>query len=244
MDYDDAALRDSVAELDEQHHEGMRTFGSDIRELHAVTRPFRGTSRRQFLARTGFATAAVTIGSQLIPFPRLLSPAFAAEGGTLTDADIAAFAASVEYAAVEAYKAAAATNKVTGDALKAAQTFLGHHQAHGDAFFSAAQGKATKNPNKTLVASLGPAITKAADQKAILALAYDVENTAAATYQFALGALKSVEALKLTASILPIEAGHAVTLGTVLGYKASEKTDYLPKAQSEDGKLDPAKTPA
>lgn len=248
MDYDVDALRERVAAIDEQHHEGMRTMASDVRELHAENRKaLGGTSRREFLIRSGLTAAAVTIGSATLPLSSLWSPAF---GQTLDDDAIAAFAASVEYAAVAAYTAAAGTGKVTGPVLDTAKVFLSHHQQHGDAFAGASNGKATKNPNKTLVDMLGPQITAAPDQNAILTIAFAVENAAAATYLYSLQHVKSDAAMKLSASILPIEAGHAVVLGTVLGYKAADDTNkskelrYLPPFQTLDGALDPTKYPA
>jgi hypothetical protein len=248
MDYDVDAFREGVAEVDDLHHEGMRTMGSDVLELHAETRKaLGGTSRRQFLVRSGLTAAAVTIGSVTLPMSSLFSPVF---GQTLDDASIAAFAASVEYAAVKAYTVAAGTGKVTGPALDAAKIFLQHHQQHGDAFAGASGGKATKNPNTTLVNTLGPAITNAANQAAILTIAYGVENAAAATYLFALQALKDPGAQKLTASILPVEAGHAVVLGNALGYTPADDgtrsaaLKLIPSFQTQDGFVDPSKTPA
>jgi rubrerythrin len=234
-------VRGSLEELDDAHHEGMRTMSTDIRELHAETRKaMGGTSRRQFLIRAGIASTAITIGSQVLPMSSLWSPAF---GQALTDEDIAGYAASVEYAAVAAYKAGAAKIK-NPDALAAATMFLQQHKEHGDAFQANSGGKVAKDQaNETLVTAIGGQIGQAADEKAVLTIAYTVENAAAATYQFALGVLKAAPYRALTASILPIEAGHAAVLGLVLGYDPSANADWLPKTQSETGALDPTKNP-
>ena len=80
----------------------------------------------------------------------------------------------------------------------------------------------------------------AADEKAILKIAYDLENAAAATYLFALGALTSKAALQLTASILPVEAQHAVVLGSVLGLKLA---DIIPSFQTTTGAVNPTDYP-
>jgi rubrerythrin len=243
LEFDADRMRGSLEELDDAHHEAMRTMSTDIHELHAETRKaLGGTSRRQFLIRAGIASTAITIGSQVLPMSSLWSPAF---GQGLTDADIAAYAASVEYAAVAAYKAAAASGKVkTPDVGAAATLFASQHKEHGDAFAAASGGKIAKDTvNETLVGAIGGQISAAADEKAILKIAYDVENAAAATYQFALGALKDAGARKLTASILPIEAGHAAVLGLVLGYDPAKNLDWLPKFQTETGALAPDKNP-
>ncbi len=244
-EFDVDRFREAVAANDEQHHESMRTIDHDIRDLHAETRKaLGGASRRDFLIRSALATTAVTIGSQVVPMGHLFTGVAGAQA--LTDADIAAFAASIEYAAVAAYTAAAATGKVTTKAVvDAAASFSGQHKAHGDAFAGASGGKIAKDvPNKTLLASLSTQLSQAATETDIVKLAYSVENAAAATYQFAMGALKDVSAQTLAASILAIEAGHAAVLGQILfmGDPAKDK-GWLPVFQTEAGSIDPSKNP-
>jgi hypothetical protein len=164
-------------------------------------------------------------------------------GAQTGDAGVAAFAESVELAAVAAYMAAAQSGKVTTPAvLQAATTFAGHHQEHGAAFGAAAGSASTKKANQKLVDMIAPQIQAAADEKAVLEIAYGLENAAAATYLFALGALTSKAALQLTASILPVESQHAVVLGTVLGKPATDKT-FLPSFQTQDGAVTPDQFP-
>jgi len=245
LDFDVDRFNEAVAENTEQHHESMRTIDHDIRDLHAETRKaLGGASRRDFLVRSALATTAVSIGSQVLPLGSLFIRPAAAQ--TLTDPDIAAFAASIEYAAVAAYKAALATGKLTTKAVAdATTTFAGQHKSHGDAFAGAAGGKIAKDtPNKTLFDSLSTQLGQAANERDIVKLAFMVENAAAATYQFALGALKDVSAQQLAASILAIEAGHAAVLGQVLfmGDTTKDK-NWLPSFQTEAGSIDPTKNP-
>ena len=239
LEFDADRMRGSLEELDDAHHESMRTLSDDIHELHAETRKaVGGSSRRQFLIRAGIAGTAITIGSQVLPMSSLWSPAY---GQALTDADIAAYAASVEYAAVAAYGVAISSGKVkNADVGAAAKLFQTQHKAHGDAFAGASGGKIAKDTaNETLVATVGGQLAQATDEKGVLKIAYDLENAAAATYQFALGALKDPGALALTASILPIEAGHAAVLGLVLGLDPKTTADFLPQTQTETGALVP-----
>ena len=162
--------------------------------------------------------------------------------GGLDDGAIAAFAESVELAAVAAYTAAAKSGLVTTKAvLDAATAFAGHHQEHAAAFGAAAGAAATKKANAKLLDAVGAQLAAAKDEKGILEIAFGLENAAAATYLFALGALTSKGALQLTASILPVEAQHAVVLGTVLGKSA---TDIFPNFETQSAALDPAKFPA
>lgn len=157
------------------------------------------------------------------------------------DAGIAAFAQSVELTAVAAYTAAAQSGLVkTAAVLDAATTFAGHHKEHAAAFGAAAGAAATGKLNQTLLTSLQPRLAAAKTENDVLTIAYDLENAAAAAYLFALGVLESTVALQLTASILPVEAQHAVVLGHVIG--ASLDTT-LPPFQTQEGFVDPAKFP-
>ncbi len=161
--------------------------------------------------------------------------------GGLDDGAIAAFAESVELAAVAAYTAAAKSGLVTTKAvLDAATAFAGHHQEHAAAFGAAAGAGATKKANPKLLDAVGAQLAAAKDEMGVLEIAFGLENAAAATYLFALGALTSKGALQLTASILPVEAQHAVVLGTVLGKKA---TDIFPSFETQTNAVDPSKFP-
>lgn len=240
MEISERHLRLLAHDVDEQHRDGMATMRTDIAELHAETRAFRAEDRRSFLRKVGIGAGALTIGTSVLTF-RSLIPAAAQEAEEeLTDEDIAAFAESVELAAVEAYKAAAGSGKLQPAVVEIGTMFAGHHQEHAAAFGGAADDKASGKPNAKLLATVGDQLKGAGDQAAILKIAYDLEEAAAATYLFALGALKSETALQLSASILPVESQHAVVLGTALGRPAS---DYLPAFQTSDKAVDPAQFP-
>lgn len=231
-------LRQMAADVDEQHRDGMANMANDIAELHAETRTFRAGDRRSFLRTAGVGAGALAIGSSVLTFRSLL-PA-AAQEKALTDGDIAAFAESVELAAVEAYKAAAGSGKLEAAVVEVGTTFAGHHAEHAKAFAGASGGAAKGKPNAKLLTAVGGQLKEAKDQAAILQIAYDLEEAAAATYLFGLGALKTPAALQLAASILPVESQHAVVLGTALGKKP---TDFIPTFQTSDKAVDPAKFP-
>lgn len=240
MEISERELRLLTSSVDEQHRDGMVTMAGDLRELHRETRVLRtAASRRELFRKAGIGAGALTLGSVVLPFSKIL-PAAAQEEPELTDADIAAFAESVELAAVEAYAAAAATNKLAAPVVQAATTFAGHHREHAAAFGGAAGAKATGKPNPLLLQSVGDQLKNARDQEGILQIAFDLEGAAAGTYLFALGALKSEDALKLAASILPVESQHAVVLGQVMG-KAAE--DFVPSFENQSQAIDPAKFP-
>lgn len=207
-----------------------RTLG-DVEHPPAV-------SRRRFLQRAGIGGLALTIGTSVLPVSRLLTPAF---GQELTDADLAAFAESMELAAVEAYKVAGAGGKITNKAVAdAAVTFAAHHAEHAKAFAALSDGKATGRPNPKLLDTVAGQLKSASDEKAVIQLVFDLEDAAAATYMSALGLLDTPQALALTASVLPVESQHATTLGAVL---AKRGEDLVPAFETKDRALDPTTFP-
>src|SRR4051794_17518523 len=135
MEIDNDVLGQMVAEVDELHHEGMRSMGEQIAELHfGEGRRLRrdrdreaaelsraagdasasgsGSSRRRFLRGAGTAGLSgivVSLGAAVLPIEHLLPVAAAAEApapAPLDDPTIAAFAESLELAAVAAYQKA------------------------------------------------------------------------------------------------------------------------------------------
>src|SRR5688500_6040938 len=121
-----------VVDIDDQHRAAMDTFTEDNRALIFET----GPTRRGFLTALGLGSAALVVGSAVMPVGKLVPRAWSQTAPS--DGDIATFAASVEYAAVAAYEAAAKSGKVKTKAiLDAATAFAGQHKEHGDAFKAA-----------------------------------------------------------------------------------------------------------
>lgn len=203
-------LRRMASDIDDMHRDSMRSFADEIGELHFGEQLRDG--RRAFLKKAAVGGAAVTFGSALVPVTSLL-PAAGAQG--LDDTSIAVFAESVELAAVEAYKAGAPL--LSAEILPVAETFLGHHQEHADAFGSLAGDAATGQPNQALLDALAPTIEGLQTEADVLGFAKAVENQAVATYAFALTALQSQAAASGTATILPVESAHATALSFALG---------------------------
>lgn len=237
MEISERELRRMVADVDDQHREAMDTFVEDNRALIFES----GPSRRRFLAGLGLGSAALVVGSAVVPMGRLVPAAWSQTAPG--DGDIATFAASVEYAAVAAYKAAAESGKVKTKAiLEAATKFAGHHQQHGDAF-KAAGTNPDVAANQAVLDMVTPQLTAAKTENEVVALAYGLENAAAATYIFALGVLTTEKAYNAVASVMPVEAQHAVALGFVLGKSLDDKA-FMPSFETQDGALDPAEFPA
>jgi rubrerythrin len=201
-------LKAMADEVDERHHDAMRTFRDEVGDAH---RTIANAGRRRFLAGAGMGAAALTIGAAFGP-ARFL-PSATAQG--ITDEDLAAFAQSVELAAVAAYGMAAGA--LSAATKPVAILFQTHHQQHADAFGAVAKAKAVKGPNQKLVTALTPALQAVKDEKSALELAFVLENQAAETYAFGLTVASGKDAIAGMATILPIETEHAAVLGAALG---------------------------
>lgn len=239
MELSERELRGLVADTTEQHRDSMKTFKEDNTEL-LFGDLSRASGRRSFLTKAGLGSVLLTIGSATTPLSRLIIPAAGAQ--EVTDADIATFAASLEFAAVEAYKAAAGSGKVTTKAVAdAAGEFAGHHKEHGEAFKALASDK-NVGANKKILEMVSGQLKAAKDETAVVELAYGLENAAASTYLFGLGVLTNKKAYETAASILPVESQHAMVLGSVLG-KQVTSADYMPPFEKTDAALKPSEFP-
>jgi hypothetical protein len=241
MEISEREVRQMTDEVEDLHQEGMRTMQADIAELHAGEgRQYTEAAHESFVKGIGKGgVAALAIGAAAIPLTSLWSSAYASPSA---DVGIAKFAESVELAAVAAYGAAAKTGLVKGSGLTTAEAFARQHKAHAAAFgaYAGDASKAVANPK--LLAAFGPMITAAKTESDIVTIAYTLENAAASTYLYAIGALSDPKALELTATILPVESQHAVVWGSVLGYPLSKK-GYIPAFLTTTEALSPSKYP-
>jgi Ferritin-like domain len=217
MSYRD--LHRLAADVDDLHHDQMRTFQEEAADLHLdVARSSRG-----------LALPAAIGGAALIALPFLSSRALA-QG--LDDQTIAGYAQSVELAAVAAYTGAAPV--LSAGTLPVAQLFMSHHQQHADAFGAVAGDKKATGPNAKLIAALTPALAGIKDEMAALEFAFVIEGQAAYTYAAALTLLQDPAYAAATSTILPIEAQHQVVLGLALGKSV---TDVFPTQAFESSTL-------
>ena len=224
-------------DVDDMHHDSMRSFKDEsAHELFGLGSA-RDT-RRGLFKKAGLGAAVVTFGSQIIPVKSLMPVAFAQE--ELTDVDIGVFAESVELAAVAAYQAAVDTGLLSEAAIEVGTMFAGHHQEHAAAFAGLVGDAATGEPNAAALEVFGPMIAEAADEAALLGIALELEEGAAATYHFGLGLIQDPTVAAAPATILPIESAHAVVLAQVLG---NDPATYLPSFQNSDAALSPADFP-
>lgn len=205
--------------VDEKHRQAMRTFREETADLHLDSTRSRRTALKQAGA-VGAGGLALAAMPGLLPTTALLSRAGAAG---LSDADIAVFAESVELAAVAVYSDPDVGKLLTPDVAAVATLFASHHKDHAAAFASLAGGKATGKPNAPIVKVYTDTLKpKVKNQTDVLNLASVLEHQAASTYAFALTALQSPDAAAGTATILPVEAEHAILIGTALGQASAD----------------------
>lgn len=209
-------LRAATQQVDELHHEQMKTFAEEAADLHLDA---ARASRRRFM-KFGAAGAGLVAAGPFVPGTGFLGMAAAQQ---LTDTQIAGFAQGFELVAVAAYEAAAP--ELSAATRPVAELFGSHHQQHADAFGAVAGDDAQPQANQKILAELGPLLEEAiaAGEVAILELAQVVENEAAYTYAFGLTLLQDPAFASAAATILPIEAQHAATIGLALGQSPADQ---------------------
>lgn len=195
--------------------------------LSEVAGEARSVSRRKFLLTSGVVGAGVF----------LAACGNDDEGDEATDedssgevsgadADVAAFAASLEVLAVNTYKAGldAATSGQLGEVPPAvaeyATTAMGHHQEHLDAWngvLSGAGRDEVSAPPSDLEATVNQKFGQVKDVAGLAGLALELEQIAADTYLAALPGLESGDAKKLAGSIQAVDRQHQAILLFALG---------------------------
>lgn len=235
MAIDRRQLTALTEQVDQLHHESMRTAREQFAEAHFG--PDMRPARRSFLKKAAAGGAVLTIGSSLVPIGRLVPAALGQEPSG--DLALANFAQSVERAAVAAYGAAIETGKLSDAAVGVSEMFADHHDDHANALQAAAADEQVE-ANVAVLQEFAPMISGAADEAAILTVAYQLEEAAAATYLFSLGEVEDATTAGLLATILPVESQHATVLASLLGTPelALEAAFVTP-----DSALDPGEYP-
>jgi hypothetical protein len=217
-------LRSLAADVDDLHHQNMKTFAEEAAEIQLDAA--RAHTHR-VASMAGLAGAAA-IGA--VALPRIF--AGVASAAALDDATIAGYAQGVELAAVAVYSMAAPL--LSPATLPVGQLFMSHHQQHADAFGAVAGTHKMTAANPKLVAALGPTIAGLKTEADALGFAFQVEGQAAYTYAAALTALMDPAYAAATSTILPIETQHQVVLGLALGKAVA---DVFPTGAFESAKF-------
>ncbi len=144
-----------------------------------------------------------------------------AAGGGGQDVATAKLAASLEVLAVNTYGAALGAPLDYPEAVaEFATTARDHHQAALDAWnglLTSLGEAAVTDPPATLNETVNSQFAEVTDVTGVAELALMLEEIAADTYLGAIGAISNAEALKLAASIQPIDMQHIAVLRYVMG---------------------------
>lgn len=213
--HSDAMAATDVA-LEEMVESGMEARAHDAIDLDES----RAVAAKRSRLMTGAAfggglLAAAGIGTALQGL--FASDAFASSP---TDVQILQTAASIEVLAVATYKTALTLPFIGGSSalpvVKAfATTTMQQHSQHLAAFNSAVttlNGKPQTNPDPALAKVVQAAVPGLTSPGPVVALALELEQGAAETYVADVAALSDLNAKKVTASIMGVEAQHASIL--------------------------------
>ena len=189
--------------------------------------------RRRFLLTAGALGGAGLLGacSDDDPRPPDTPPVVTRADRLEGDLSVAALLASLENLMVGVYQECLERQERFGPHPPAMLGFLEtaqrHHREHAAAWNSVLTGAG--KPGVTGVdltvkaATTDPGLIRSRDYSALLQLAEDVEGITATTYLHAIGALENNAAIKIAASIHPVEHEHLGTLAFLLGHSLSSE---------------------
>lgn len=219
------ASREPLAEMVELGHE-RRARGVDADEVSAFS-----AERRRLITRSmvGVGAFAGFGGALLSLFD---SPAYADMG---EDIQILQTAASIENLAVATYTTALTLDFIGGGSANAVvKAFVTktkeQHAEHGKAFNAAITnlgGKTQDQPDPVLLGVVNEAKPKLTSAAAVVDLALQLEDGATQTYVANTAALTDVNARKVTASIMGVEAQHTAILRAVKALLAANAPQLI-----------------
>jgi hypothetical protein len=209
---------DTLVEEGERVEEGVRTDPAE----DASRRAFHEDQVRAVRSSLGGATLLGTAGGMALV--GVLASAAAASSSP--DVQILQTAASIENLAVATYKTALTLPYIGGSAAnpvvtKFAQTTMGQHAEHADAFNAAVKslgGRAQPKPDPAFVPVVNKAVASLNGASAaqgtlgVVGLALELEHIAAETYVKDTVSAKAETHKALFASIMGIEAQHVAVL--------------------------------
>lgn len=190
--------------------------------------PPGGLDRRQFLLAASALGGAGLLGacSDDGPRPADTQPVVTRPDRLEGDLSVAALLASLENLLVAVYDESLKRQERFGPhppaVLGYLETAQRQHREHAVAWNSVLTGAskpAVTGVNLTVkAATTDPGLFRARDYFALLQLAEDVEGINATTYLHAIGALDNNAAIKIAASIHPVEHEHLGALAFLLGH--------------------------
>lgn len=233
MNISERELRSLTRDADEIHREALPKMHEAVAEWTETIAGTR-TNRRGFLLGSGAVAgsaillAACGSDSEGSSTATTAGGSGSASSGLKGDLAIAALAASLENLAVGTYQAGldAATQGKLGAVPPAIATFAKtvqqHHKDHAAAWNAVLTGageKAVTGVDLTVKkAVVDPGFAKVKNVVDLAKFAVGLEDVAAATYLNGIqNALESKDAIKVAATIQPVELAHSAILQLVLG---------------------------
>ncbi len=237
MQISERELAALTTDLDEAHHATMPLMRDAIAELSAQLRDAtsgRSVNRRSFLIAGTAAGGALALaacgssGSSSSSSATTAPPSTTMPSGKSVDLAVAGLAAGLENLAVNTYQTAldAAGAGKLGDVPPAVGTFaktaMAQHADHAGAWNSVLTGagkdKVTGVDTTVDTAVVQPGLKKVTSVGDLAAFALSLEDVAAATYLNGIqNALTLSSAIKIAATIQPVEMQHSAILNLLLG---------------------------
>jgi len=236
MSIDDTTFGVLLEQSSDLHSDAMVQTRADLDELverHADETPDADPSppdSPRFHVPTGGLLAAAGVGTAFAVLSA--SPAFAASS---KDVQMLQTAASIENLAVATYDTALTLPFIGGsDANAVVKAFVmttkDQHVEHAAAFNAAVKklkGKAQTAPDPVLLGVVEKAKPMLTTPGAVVDLALELEDGAAATYVVNTGKHKDANARSVTASIMGVEAQHSAILRAVKALLAANAAQLI-----------------
>lgn len=250
MTVDERALRELIVESEDLQVDALRDMKgvrADLADGHAdrvregidpdEAREF-AENRRKLLADDGFGLGTLAaMGALGTAFAGAMTTMFASPAGAQEGDDVDVMvlqtASSLENLAVATYKAALGLDFIAnGNAVvkKFAETTMGQHKEHGDAFKGATKslgGTEQNDPNPKYLKVVEDATPGLTDPAKVVDLAMALEQVATQTYVSNISLMRDDTSKKLMASVMGVESQHLATLRAVGALLAADAVDLI-----------------
>ena len=233
LDFSGDELRRTTRDITREHRSSLRVFrngltrlfeGGDVPADLKADVVLGGLARRRFLrvGATSVAAAAVLAACGGGDDDEAASePTTTTAKPSPADITVLRTASSLELVAVAVYDQAIKSGFVTTPAVtEAARTFMSQHKDHAAIFQALTKrlgGEPFTTANPAVTAQLQPRLAGLTTERDVVALALDLERSAAATYLGAVGNLTDASLNETIMSVGGVEARHATVLANVLG---------------------------
>ena len=233
LDFSADELRRSARAITREHRASLRTFRNGLARLFEgddVPRDLKADAVLGSLARRRFLRiGATSVGAAAVlaacgggdDDEAATEPTTTTAKPSPADVTVLRTASSLELVAVSVYDQAVKSGLVTTPAItEAARTFMSQHKDHAAIFQALTKrlgGEPFTTPNPAVTTQLQPRVAALKAERDVVALALELERSAAATYLGFVGNLVDESLNETVMSVGGVEARHATVLAGVLG---------------------------